>query len=202
MKFKSIYLILCGFLLINTGLAQVNILTKEQLDTCKVYISLEAALKNPEQVYVLNLSKAKITELSADIGKLKNLNVLLLSKNKLKTLPAEIRFLQNLQIIDLGKNSISIFPDGLTQCTSLRKLILNQNPITALPYDIKNLANLEYLDLWGSEMTIFPESLGELKNLKEIDLRVIGYNIQEKKNITTLLPGVKIHFSNTCNCGG
>ena len=199
-KLKSVILLGCFVAAAPLAFAQGE--KDIQLDTCRVFTSMATALKVPENVYVLKLSKNKLKELPKEVGQLKNLRVLVLSKNALTTLPKEVALLTYLQIVDLSKNKIEIFPESLTACKALKKLILNQNPITALPYDIKNLTELEYLDLWGTEMSIFPSSMIELKNLKEVDLRSVTYNKREKEYIESILPGVKIHFSSTCNCGG
>lgn len=183
----------------NLGTSQT--LSEKDLDTCYIYTSLEKAMKHPEEVYVLNLSKQKLKEFPKEILSFKNLNILILSKNRISIVPDSIGELVNLQELDLGKNKLEDFPIGIVDLVNLKRLILNQNYISGIPYMIKNLQKLEYLDMWSNNLSSFPDSLSELKLLKEFDLRVIQFTGAEKERITSLLPETKIHFSASCNCG-
>ena len=178
-----------------------QILSDEELDTCYIYKTIEKASKNPDAVYVLDLTKSKLKTFPLEVLKFKNLNILKLGKNKISFVPQGISQLLFLQEIDLGKNKLDAFPGGLVELVNLRKLVLNQNYIEAIPYMIKNLQKLEYLDMRSNNLNSFPESLNELKKLQEFDLRVIQFTKDEKERITTLLPDTKIHFSSSCNCG-
>jgi len=178
-----------------------QILSDEELDTCYIYKTIEKASKNPDAVYVLDLTKSKLKTFPLEVLKFKNLNILKLGKNKISFVPQGISQLLFLQEIDLGKNKLDAFPGGLVELVNLRKLVLNQNYIEGIPYMIKNLQKLEYLDMWSNNLNSFPESLNELKKLQEFDLRVIQFTKDEKERITTLLPDTKIHFSSSCNCG-
>ena len=60
------------------------------LDTTIIYSSLEEALKNPKNVYRLNLKRKKLTEFPKEILELTNLWELNLSRNKIYELPKEI----------------------------------------------------------------------------------------------------------------
>lgn len=181
--------------------AKSQTITYDSIDTCHIYYSLDKALKNPNQVYVLNLTKNKLTEFPNEILKFKNLNILYLNKNKLKSIPDSIGTLIHLQKLDLGKNKLETFPLGIVELVEMKKLILNQNYITGIPYAINKLKKLEYLDMWSNDLYQIPESISELPNLKEFDLRVIQFSNSEQERISKLLPNTLIHFSNSCNCG-
>ena len=58
----SYYLSFVSFILINFSINQsfTQHLTLQNLDTCKKYKSIEQAIKSPELVYILDLSKKKI----------------------------------------------------------------------------------------------------------------------------------------------
>jgi len=176
-------------------------LSEKDLDTCYIYSSLEKAMRNPDNVYILDLSKTKLKEFPQEILSFKNLNKLDLSKNRIAVIPEGIANLKHLQELNLGKNKLEAFPGDIVELVDLKRLILNQNNIDGIPYMIKNLQKLEYLDMWSNNLSKFPESLSELKNLKELDLRVIQFTDEEKAKITSLLPNTKIHFSASCNCG-
>lgn len=173
----------------------------DSIDTCHIYTSIEEALKSPKEVYVLKLSRNKLTEFPAEILQFTNLNVLDLSKNRISNIPDQIGTLTHLQRLDLGKNKLDYFPLGITDLVNLKKLILNQNYITGIPFSIRNLQELDYLDMWSNDLSEIPESISELKKLKEFDLRVIQFSDKEQERISKLLPATLIHFSNSCNCG-
>lgn len=84
-----------------TGQKQAKVCTNT-----KTYRSLEEALKEPDKVCYLDLSKKNLTKLSPDVLKLKNLNTLWLNFNKLTTIPVELSVLENLESIDLTGNPL------------------------------------------------------------------------------------------------
>lgn len=171
------------------------------LATKPIYTSLEEALKNPEQVYRLNLRKQKLTSIPIEIGRFTNLQELDISKNKINELPSYIENLPNLQYLDASNNYLTTLPSEIGKCLSLKKLILNRNYIETLPPSMGYLIHLEYLDMWSNSIIEFPESMSLLaETLKELDLRVINMNEERQEAIKALLPKTKIHFSRTCNC--
>ena len=178
-----------------------QLLTIDELDTCKIYHSLSEALKSTEKVYVLELSKEKLKTFPNEILNLKNLQKLDLYKNKLDSIPDNIKNLSSLQYLNIGKNNLTTFPNGITKLENLKSLILNQNNITSIPDNVDELYNLEYLDMWSNNLEYISENIKFLTQLKELDLRVIIFNNDEKERIKSLLPGAKVYFSNSCNCG-
>jgi Leucine-rich repeat (LRR) protein len=192
-----IFILFIGFF--SNGSSQV--LSEQDLDTCYIFTTIEKASKNPDAVYVLDLTKSKLNAFPAEVLLFKNLNILKLAKNRIESVPEGISKLIFLQELDLGKNKLDGFPGGIVELVNLKKLVLNQNYIEGIPYMIKNLQKLEYLDMWSNNLGSFPESLNDLKALKEFDLRVIQFTAEEKERIKNLLPNAKIHFSASCNCG-
>ena len=77
-------------------LSATSQLSQDELDTCRIYTTLESALANPDDVYILKLPKIKAKEFPTEILQFKNLNVLDLSKNKLSELPDTLALLQQL----------------------------------------------------------------------------------------------------------
>jgi hypothetical protein len=63
------------------------------------------------------------------------------------------------------------------------------------------LKELYSLDLWSNDLGDFPDAISGMKALRFMDLRVIQFSQGEMDRITTLLPSVKIFFSQPCNCG-
>lgn len=84
----------------------------------KTYRSLEDALKEPNYVCYLDLSKKGLTELPPEVLQFPKLKSLYLNFNKIVTLPDEIVKLQDLTSIDLTGNPISF-----EEIQRLRKLL-------------------------------------------------------------------------------
>jgi len=175
--------------------------SQEEVDTNYVYTNLETALKSPEKVYHLDLSKQKLEEFPMDIVKFTNLRTLNLFKNKIKTVPDEIARLKNLRELNIGHNKLTAFGNGICELTELQRLVLNQNKIESIPADIKNLKKLVYLDMWDNDLWFIPDEIAELKDtLKEFDLQNIQFNYEEQARIRSLLPQTKINWPPPCNC--
>ncbi|MEI6694913.1 MAG: leucine-rich repeat domain-containing protein [Bacteroidota bacterium] len=181
--------------------ANAQLLSQNQLDEQPVFTSISEALKNPEKVYRMDLSKQKLQTLPKAIFGLYNLQELNLAKNKLVEIPPEIGNLTNLQKLNVSKNKITTLPASIGLLTNLTELVANQNDIYKLPAEIGNLINLEKLDLWSTAMDVFPQEIAMLKNtLKTLDLRVVLINDDKQKAIVELLPNTNIYFSKSCNC--
>jgi Leucine-rich repeat (LRR) protein len=178
----------------------IPLLDSLSLDTAKMYTTLAAALKNPDQVIRLSLRKQKLKVMPKEILQFKNLQYLDLSKNSIKELPPEIGDLKNLQYFSISKNDLEGFAPEIGKLTNLRWLIMNQNEMSLLPPQIGDLTKLEYLDLWSNNLDHFPDELKNLKKLKTMDLRVILIMDSEQNRLVTLLPETKIYFSANCNC--
>lgn len=69
--------------------------------------SLQAEVRQLQNLKVLNLSNNKFTGVPAEIGQLKNLEVLNLSNNLLTGLPNELGNLSKLKLLDLSGNNYS-----------------------------------------------------------------------------------------------
>ncbi len=69
--------------------------------------SLQAEVRNLQNLKVLNLSNNKFTGVPAEVGQLKNLEVLNLSNNQLTGLPYELGNLSKLRLLDVSGNAYS-----------------------------------------------------------------------------------------------
>jgi Leucine-rich repeat (LRR) protein len=176
-------------------------LSKEEIDTATVYKSIRAANTNPKGVYVLDLSKQKLTEFPRDIYNYSNLTVLILSKNKLTELPDSISVLKYLQVLDVSKNKLSDLPSGLYDLTALRELTISDNPIAVVSYKIMHLKDLERLVMWGIRINKLPEQIYGLPKLEYLDIRQIHFPKADKDIIFEKLKHIKVLTSNTCDCG-
>lgn len=166
----------------------------------RVYKSISAAMQQPDSVFILDLSKQKLTELPNEVVKFKNLKKLILTKNKIDSLPMSLKDVKNLEEISIEKNKFKLFPPVFCFMPNLKRLIICRNPIVNMPSCIGDLTNLEYIDMWETEVADIPIEIQNLKKLKEIDLRGIAYNSAFQKRLLELLPNAKVHFDLPCNC--
>jgi Leucine-rich repeat (LRR) protein len=200
MKIHSINFFIPLFLFLGLQ-SSAQLLDSTALSQETEYTSLSEALKNPDQVYRLNLRKKKLKIFPQEILTLKNLQELDLGRNKIKEIPAGIGQLTHLELFNVSKNRLDTLPPELGKLVNLKKLVLNQNTIAHLPSEIGNLKKLTVLDLWGNEIQHLPPEIAKLKNtLKLVDLRVISIKEDLQEEMVTLLPNTKFFFSMSCNC--
>lgn len=172
----------------NTQLQEAQ---RSSLKDVKVFTSLEDALKNPDEVLVLDLSKQKMDELSPEIGKFKNLKLLNLSNNHLKLLPKEIEKLKSIEFLILDYNQFTFLPKEVYGLASLKELHAGFNQISDFHYNFNKLSNLTILGLTNNQLEEIPEEIGSLASLKMLDLRnnrlrFLPVNFTKLKNIEYL----------------
>ena len=194
---------LCALLfpLLFVRTASAQLLEQIVLDSTKEFYSIASALKDPEHVYRLQLTKKKYKVLPEEIRQFKNLNALDLSKNKLKELPAWLGELKYMQEFHAPQNKLREMPAVVCQWPHLKRLDLHQNEITGLIPCMGELTEVISLDLWSNDLEDFPDELKGMIGLRFMDLRVIQFDQKEMERIGELFPRVKIFFSQPCNCG-
>ena len=90
---------------------------------------MEEAMKNPTQVYFLDLSMQKIAEISPDIGEFVNLEKLDLSFNIFSDLPDEMAELKKLKALKLtGCRRMPKLPEVVKEIPALKELELLDMP--------------------------------------------------------------------------
>lgn len=93
------------------------------------YYKLSEALKEADKVNKLDISMQKLTAISSDISKLKNLQCLDLSFNKFSTLPSEMKDLKRLKYLNLaGTRHLATVPEVVYQLDSLQVLDIQDHP--------------------------------------------------------------------------
>ena len=141
----KIYIIFAVLTLIwvNPVLARGKLLDSTELAAKKRCYSIEEALKNPKDVYILDLTfnqlvgqsqgpldggsqqklwrRTEISYLPNSIGTLTNLQELYLAYNRLTTLPDSIGYLKNLQTLDLAYNQLQKLPASINKLKKFRK---------------------------------------------------------------------------------
>jgi len=134
------------------------------------FSSLEEALKSPEHVIKLDLSKQNLTSVPSGISKLPNLQELNLSGNQLERLNNDISSLNNLQVLDLSGNKFTSVPNEVCSLKKLKALYLNGNQIKSLGDEISCLKNLEKLFVQNNQLNTLSADIGKLTGLKTLYL--------------------------------
>jgi Leucine-rich repeat (LRR) protein len=180
---------------------EAQLIEYEQLDTCKVYHSLEEAMLNPSIVYRLDLSKQKLKEFPKEIFLFLNLNDLKISRNKIIDVPDDIKKLRYLQRLDMQRNALDTITVAMCELRNLRQLNLSENFITGIPNEIEQMTELKYMILWQNPIEYYPNSLGMLEKLEVLDLLHNLINERTQDRLRNILPKTNIVMSPPCNCG-
>lgn len=174
----------------------------EELQSEKIYTSLEEAMLEPENVFRLKLKKCKRCDSLPDqVFQLYNLQELNISRLKIKTLNSNISKLTRLQFLNVSNNKIQKLPESIGQLKELKSLIINRNKIVALPTTIANLHKLTLIDAWDNPLYSLPPEIEQIsKNLRTLDLRQIPLKERELEEMERLLPLTNIIFTSVCEC--
>lgn len=189
-------------LLSNCFLGFSQPLSQEELQKMPLYISLEAAAKEPEKVYRLQLiGSPKMDSLPEVIFSFPHLQELTVRRCKLMILNRHISQLHELQYLNLDHNRLVTLPEELFSLPSLRTLIFSRNMISSLPDEIGESHSLEEIIAWENPLYTLPDNITLLaENLKSIDLRQIGFKKTEIEKIEQQLPKTTILYTNLCDC--
>lgn len=191
----------------------------DSLSLFKEYKNIDEALKNPSQVYKLDLSNQEIVLADTVWHQFTNLKYLSLKNDRLKEIPAGIGNLQNLEVLDLSGNDFKSLPSNFNKLTNLQELYLNDEKnfelaqnidilstlpklkslhiendnLTSLPKNINKLNHLELLYLNSNQFNQIPAELKEIKTLRFVDFQNNSIHIpsQERENKAV---GFKIRF--------
>lgn len=131
------------------------LLSPAQLERAAWCYSLDEAMRNPEAVVKLSLTRRKLRQIPEEVFRFRNLQVLNLSHNRLTSLPSEIGSLPNLQTLTLSHNRIRVLPDTLRALGNLEHLYLGNNRIVEMPAWVGGLGKLRQLDLTYNPITLY-----------------------------------------------
>ena len=140
-----------------------------------------------DSLEVLNLSGNRLSELPADLPRLRKLRILFGSDNAFTSVPemlgdcpqlemvgfksCQIRHLPasalppRLRWLILTDNQLASLPDNLGNCTQLQKLALAGNRLCSLPASMADLGRLELLRIAANRLDALPGWLAELPRL-------------------------------------
>lgn len=174
----------------------------DSLDNGKTYTSLQEALKEPQNVYRLKLTKLTNRDsLPEELFQFTELRELTVKGCRLCVLNQNIDKLTKLESLNLDKNKLLRLPESIGNLKNLKYLCISRNIIETLPNSISNLNRLAYIDAWDNPLYILPESIKVLqKSLQTIDLRQIPLTKTEYKAMEELLPYTEILFTDICEC--
>lgn len=189
-----------SIIIICLGLLWGQTLDSLALDTVRTFRSLSSAMSHPLEVFKLDLSKQKLSEIPAEVFEMKNLNVLVLQRNKIKSLPDNFDQLPHLQIVDMERNKIDSLPPSLFQCKGMKELHFGMNQIRTIPDEISKLEQLRVLDIWSNDLNYYSSELQHLKHLELLDIRAILINDEIKNMLMEWLPNTQIEASASCGC--
>ncbi len=142
-----------------------GLLSETQLETQKRYTSLEQALKDSSQVYILDISGQNITDIPQEINKLTNLQIFIFNDNKITKIPEQIAELKNLQVLQGDNNLLTYLPYEIGECTQLDEISLSYNKIYTLPNSFAGLKKLAKINLQANSFKEFPIQITFLKRL-------------------------------------
>ena len=146
------------------------LLSLEELSKCRVYSSLDSALKQPDSVFCLSLEGQGLKAVPEEIFALRNLQYLSLANNQIAAIQPGVRNFENLQYLLVNDNQLTALPDEVTLLTNLVSMNADNNRIQQLPQDLSKLGQLVYFDAKHNNLSSLPNSLGRLANLKELTL--------------------------------
>jgi Leucine-rich repeat (LRR) protein len=153
----------------------ISVAEKESKDTISTNglreeFSLANALKNPENVYKLNLRRKRIGSIPPEISKLKNLEVLIISGSTIKSLPKEIENCKKLKSIIANSSKLEELPSSLGNLKNLRTLKVGNCNLKSIPKEIGNIKSLWELSIGHNKLTTLPNELAKLENLTWLDI--------------------------------
>lgn len=173
--------------------------SQENADEIKVYTSIKEAMENPLEVKAFRLT-GKAERIPPEIFQMRNLRILDLSKAKINFIPAEIAEMDQLEELILKKTMLRTFPEEVLSLSNLRILDISFTEIIFLPEDIEKLWSLEELNLRGTDIDVLPASMSLMESLKIIDMRLIDMNKSDQDDTREKIPHADIFFSSPCNC--
>ena len=159
----------------------------QKLDSLKIYsepTNLEEALKNAENIKILNLSNQTIQFEKNFFSKFTNLEYLVLKNDHIKELPIEIGGLKKLKFLDLSGNDFEIIPKEYKNLLNLEELYLNDELYFNLEKNmgvLSSLPNLKSLHLSNDKLDHLPNNFNKLETLEKLYIDNNNFKILPKQ---------------------
>lgn len=197
LTFQCSKFFMCLVIIVNSSIVFAQNDSAKNLNT---FLSVEDALKSPENVFKLSLENVSNLSNAIDFSIFKNLEYLSLKNDHLNKLPRGIQNLKNLKILDLSGNDFKVLPKEISKLKQLNELYLNNDPQLNIDKSIKvlkGLPQLKKLHLENNGLVAFPKKLYLLNNLEE--LYINDNKIKQLPAPTTLKKGNKLQLVNAKN---
>jgi Leucine-rich repeat (LRR) protein len=155
----------------------------------KEFLNLEEAIKNPENVYRLNLSNQNLQISDTIWSKFTNLQYLSFKNDHLKKIPSGIGYLKNLKVLDLSGNDFEVLPSTFINLTNLQELFLNDDRYFKFKKSIailSTLPNLKSLHIENDGLKSLPKKIYKISHLESLYL-----NNNQFKQLPIELKGLK-----------
>ncbi len=150
------------------------LLSEDELADKPVYFSLEEALENPDQVYILELSGGTESEKTLELAlpKLPRIQQFVFQNNtQVISFPKQLAELKNLQAIEIRDSILESLPEELSQLQHVTDFIMTGcKYVTEFPESICNWSELIYLEVTDTKIEELPASIGNLSNLEDLNI--------------------------------
>ena len=130
-------------------------------------------LELADSLEILDVSGNALTDLPADLTRLKKLRILFCSNNQFTHLPEVLGQCEQLSMIGFKANQINHIPEGAIPTRTLRWFIVTDNALTHVPHALGECSKLQKLMLAGNQLSSLPASL---KNCHALELLRISAN--------------------------
>ncbi len=153
---------------------QYTLLSEDELADAPAYISLEEALENPDECYILELSSGAESEksLAQALPKLPRVQQLyFLNNTQVISFPKELAELKNLQLIEIRDCSLETLPEELSQLTEVTDFIMTGcKYVSEFPSFLTGWTDLIYLEITDTKIEEIPAEIGNLTNLEDLNI--------------------------------
>lgn len=112
-----------------------------------------------DSLEILDLSGNALTDLPADLYRLKKLRILFCSNNQFTHLPEVLGQCEQLSMIGFKANQINHIPEGAIPTRTLRWFIVTDNALTHVPHALGECSKLQKLMLAGNQLSSLPASM-------------------------------------------
>lgn len=158
--------------------------------SAQTFRSVDAAIGNPKEVIILDLSGKGLTQFPQHVLKCKNLEELNLSPEQV------VRFGGTSPQI-INANAIQRIPNEISKLKNLRSLNLQATELVELPFSMINLEKLSFLDLsfnpaLNMEMVLL--IIPKLTSLKFIDLSGCSFADKDIQQLKEKAPTLVVQY--------
>ncbi|AKR42759.1 leucine-rich repeat-containing protein kinase family protein [Methylophilus sp. TWE2] len=119
-----------------------------------------------DSLEILDLSGNALTDLPADLYRLKKLRILFCSNNQFTHLPEVLGQCENLSMIGFKANQIKHITESAIPTHTLRWFIVTDNALTQVPHALGECSKLQKLMLAGNRLSSLPASLANCHALE------------------------------------